>query len=335
MSWADRMVTVLSVLIEVGTRASKIPCKAVWLTFMVGLFAQPSLGAAGDCSDEPDVYSWPYPSGGLVFEPNNPLRLQEERVTISDDIDVEYVLANDTDRTVTMVITFPIPEQHTARWETSMRSIDPHDQDFSVWVNGRPVEARTDVKASSGKRDITARLRELGVDPTNDELRDVRLKRELLKLGAACKCSDSDDDSEAFACWSVQTTYTFTQIFPPKSTVAIRHVFTPWAESEPASPNLLVPACGKENEEAACEEAIQAGVRGTVTTISFDQAKLSNLNGPIGRFTLTIDPGDMLLVGSPDLRGLSLTEMNGKTTGVAENFFLQAAISVTLVKKDP
>ncbi len=309
-----------------------------WLLLSGWAVALPVHAGAGDCSFEPDVFSWAYPSSGLVFEPGNSLRIKEEHLTISGDIDVDYVLANDTDEDIVMPISFPIPDQHSSRWDTMMNAIDPHDEDFAVWVDGAPIKARKTVKVlrDNGRErepeDVTSHFRALGQDPEKTKFRSPEIRRKLLELGVACKCNDTDVDEEAFACWNLRTTYAFTQRFPAHGSVSIRHHFSPWAASEPANFPTIEQACqrlGGSREE--CEESLDLSRQGVETRISFDQVELSNLTGTIGKFTMTIDPAGKVPFYT-EMPGLSLSEKDSLISGTAENFTLPAKIGVTFVE---
>ncbi len=181
------------------------------------------------------------PSGGLIFEKSDSVKMKSEYLYISlDRIVVKYVFKNTSKSDVKTKVGFPLPTIDPVEAEFSFR--EPHDAEFRVKVNGKSISSDIDIRVlrrnhkafdSAGhiRRkdiDITTAFNELGLDPFDDNIGQGKVTEKLKSLGVIC--NDPDDNHE-FGCWSTKKTYFWDQIFPAGKEVKIEHMYIPWPGS--------------------------------------------------------------------------------------------------------
>jgi len=171
-------------------------------------------------------------AGGIQLRKENRVSMEKERLTISlQKVTVEYEFLNTSQEDVTTEVAFPVPPYaFTPEYAGGIRDFT----DFRVWVNGQEVKYKTDVRAKLKGSDYTDLLRSLGIDiqtfaqfPTSDydvsksqigKLPEPKQER-LSHLGL------TRDDG--FPMWMVVKTYHWSQEFPARKAVRIRHEYTP------------------------------------------------------------------------------------------------------------
>ena len=173
-------------------------------------------------------------AGGLVFKKTDTIAIASEDLFLStDEVRVAYVYTSTAPAAQTVTISFPMPgipldNGPEAEVFTQDGVKDPRNyMNFSVQVDGRPVQARRAERALFKDKDVGARLKAAGVPALFVIGGDEALKRvseatkaELVKEGLFVK-SDSDEYTPQ---WSYQTIFEWEQTFRPGPTkVDIRY----------------------------------------------------------------------------------------------------------------
>lgn len=165
--------------------------------------------------------------------------LSEELVIGPERIAVDYVFRNHTDQAVTTLVVFPLPDidlsvyPDAANWNIPHRDV-ANFLDFTVTVAGQAVSPQLEQKAMVGARDVSAVLRDNGLDFTRYQWGDLaaeaiaRLPAEaryaLRRAGATTRKWDQD-----WPAWRLQTRYWWEQAFPPNQDLAVAHRYRPFA----------------------------------------------------------------------------------------------------------
>jgi hypothetical protein len=205
------------------------------VVFGAALCLAASLSALGDDSAAGIA------AGGLVPRRETRIVMAKEVLRISPKkVVVDYDFRNDTGEDVTTEVAFPIPPYENDSVDGP--SLDEASfQSFRLWVNGKPASYDSEAKATLKGTDVTAVLKAKGIDiPTFGHFVDTvdskhnevigfpdfsRLskgsKDQLVKAGLF------EPDPYPWAKWTVHLQYHWTQTFPARSTVHIRHEYSP------------------------------------------------------------------------------------------------------------
>ncbi len=168
--------------------------------------------------------------------------MKKERLFISPGkVRVEYSFENESNVDITTQIAFPVPEYV---WRGEFQP--PDFSDFRLWVDGSPATFQTETHAFVKGEDRTEILRKLGItienfggfDYADSEIRNGEVyfshyqvselspqqRSELIKLGLI----EGNKNGGYFApLWSVRKAYHWTQRFPARKVVIIRHEYSP------------------------------------------------------------------------------------------------------------
>jgi hypothetical protein len=251
--------------------------------------------------------------GGLVAAREPRITMAKEVLIISTKkVVVDYDFRNDTDAAVTTEIAFPIPA-FTLGPETADPARAGFD-DFKLFVGGRPFPFQTEIKAVVNGKDVSAMLRKDGIDiatfghsDDNDESLDLKKVSPAEKhalLAAGVYTLDGQRDSPE---WSVEKRYHWTQTFPAKATVHIRHEYSPVTGGQ-LVPTYLLAANHKvtPEEKYAVEDvaslcvaptaikALGAKKNGTLALewVDFILTTANSWKRPIEDFTLIVERPD-------------------------------------------
>lgn len=267
--------------------------------------------------------------GGLIFERNDQIAMESEDLYLSHDkVRVRYTYRNLTDKPVTILVAFPLPdvpvEGRDPEWiESAYPDWDTIGMNTSV--DGKQVQLmRVDIPKLGGK-DISARLKELGwpVRFWQDDDFPARLsalsaddKSELVDEGLLS--ADRLTGHELRPLWTVSTAFVRTQTFPPGKVVTVEHAYEPMiggtvtsaldrdvredsmAESDGYAARYCVDTPflrGYDRRRYTADGGLNDAVMPVETWLSYLLATGANWKGPIKRFKLTIDkPGPQVLV---------------------------------------
>lgn len=181
-------------------------------------------------------------AGGIVPKRESRVSMKKERLFISPGkVRVEYSFENESDADVTTQIAFPVPE-YAYPWESPTKDFS----DFKLWVDGSPVPFQTEAHAFTKGKDQTEILQKLGITVENfggfdhydtsrrngvDYFRHYQVseltlqqQEQLIGLGLI---EGGNSFNRLVPRWSVRKAYYWTQRFPAKQVVVIRHEYSP------------------------------------------------------------------------------------------------------------
>ena len=244
---------------------------------------------------------------------------------------MRYVFRNVTGKDVDMLVGFPLPDLDGGVIEHEPIKIPadnhPNYMDFSVTSNGRPVHVSMDERAISGKKDITAQLKAVGLSPN---VFHKPLSRSLAHLSKAQRKRLEQEnlllpglgDHDWFANWKMRVTFYWRQRFPANSTVTLVQTYRPvvggsYIVKGDSGKYDVQPYCGTDKtlqQMAEVEKRHPAKHVGDIVfwerTINYILITANNWNGPIGRFQRLIStdfPDDILVTCMPGLRRIGTT----------------------------
>ena len=187
-------------------------------------------------------------AGGLVATREPRITMAKEVLLISlKRVVVDYDFRNDTDAPVTTEIAFPIPGYTSDPGENADPARAGFD-DFKLFIGGKPHGFETEIKAVVKGRDVSGLLRRDHIDvATFGHLGDNGQSPDLKTLGPAqvrelvASGAYRLDGADASPDWTVEKRYHWTQTFPAKSVVHIRHEYSPVSGSQLVPTELLSP----------------------------------------------------------------------------------------------
>jgi hypothetical protein len=213
-----------------SVRNTTCGCLLLGIAFFPLIFGIPLRGDDGAAS---------VAAGGIVLRKEPRISMERERLTIGmTKVTVDFDFLNESQENITTAVGFPVP---TYQWPYMGSEIIPNFPDFRVWVNGRELKYKTDLKAVRNGQDYAVLLREMGVNietfgdfdvyegATQKQNQILPLtpeqKARLLQLGLL----DRSGDGSYSPHWSVSKMYYWEQDFPAQQIVHIRHEYTPVA----------------------------------------------------------------------------------------------------------
>lgn len=300
-------------------------------------------------------------TGGLQFVHNDAVEMSSEQLYVSErEVRVRYLFRNRTDRDVTSIVAFPMPDISYSEREIDIpnRSAD-NFLDFKTTVDGKPVETATERRVFALGLERTRLLADLKVPlmpllPETAAILDglpAEKKAELVSLGIARVDEyDLGKGMEKHLTpfnWTLKTTYFWTQTFAAGRDIVIEHRYRPsvgqTAQGTHYDPAARAPAaiedlrrmtatyCIDESFKTAAARALQGGGNLSEARISYILMTGSNWLGPIKDFTLTIDKGAPENLVSFCGTGIKKT---GPTTFqvTAKDFYPQQDLDVLILK---
>ena len=289
-------------------------------------------------------------AGGLVFVKSADVAMETEDLWIStEQVRVRYAFRNRGKAAVDALLAFPLPVfDHAAE-----RVLDPDVQtttgdfvEFTVTVDGKPVQPRLEMRAWLGETEVTAALAEAGL-PLSRFVGGPRLdaaieglpeatRQKLAAAGILGPGEMGDFDPQ----WAVRSTYHWPQRFAPGRRTIIEHRYKPVVGS-----NWLLREqvqAGTEWAEYCIEPALRTALMtrlgpndvARVLLVDYVLSTGANWAGPIGRFRLTIDKGTPGRLLSTCLEGLKKT---GATTWMLErrNFTPESDLRLMIIEEPP
>jgi hypothetical protein len=199
-------------------------------------------------------------TGGLIFVRNENLEMLSQELSISpSEISIRYRVLNKSDRDITVLAAFPMPDLHIEGPDDSpsLPTDDPINLlAFAAAANGKAIAANVEQRVISAGLDRTRLLRDLGI-PLAPHLASIRgaLDRlspdkaeELGRLGLVE--SEVYDEGSGMrrhlgARWTLQTTFSWEQRFTANSETVIEQHYRP---SIGRSPQTLLGSPAEEKE---------------------------------------------------------------------------------------
>ena len=264
-------------------------------------------------------------TGGLVLTKNPAIEMRSEDLFISTKaVRVHYVFANTSAKDVTILVAFPMPDVTIEGPDDNIvvPSQSPTNLlGFVTTVEGRPVQAQVEQKATKNGADITAYLKGLGI-PLAPHLQSTNVVLDKLPkavqdalVAKSLATPDDYDDGHGMehhltATWTLKTTYYWRQTFPAGRTLDVQHNYTPsvggTAGTEWGDPTFVDQALYTQGRARYCIDndflAAAARAKASITAtsnngymteqrIEYVLTTGANWKAPIGDFHMTIDKG--------------------------------------------
>lgn len=175
--------------------------------------------------------------GGLTLVKSDSISMDSEDLFISRDIvRVKYRFTNTSDAPVDTLVAFPLPDIPPTNEEDVSHWKDAGGVKFKTTIDGKPVAFEIVEQAFFKDRDVSAQLTAAGL-PLNLLAKDFqeRLKKapkaQIDRLVADGLLTNTGSEDTPFwnSHWSLRTTITRRQVFPPKTTMTVEHEYAPLA----------------------------------------------------------------------------------------------------------
>jgi len=277
-------------------------------------------------------------AGGLVPTKSSTIVVQSEKLRISlHQVTVDYVFRNTSTRDIDTTVAFPFPELDGATLEIEPIELPSKDaanfMSFKVTVNGTAISPQVEIRAFKKDKDITERLRALGLPAS---VLDPAMKSAIERLPQAQRGglekeelifedggqSGGKTDKWIWPWWQTRIQFYWAQHFPANTTVRISHSYVPvvggsYIVDEDDGSFIGKPYCGtsanfKQIKELKVKQA--KNQKGDATlwwhNVKYILTTANNWSGPIRDFHLEIDsdaPGDILLTCQPSIKQTSPT----------------------------
>jgi hypothetical protein len=180
-------------------------------------------------------------TGGLILSRTDAVRMQSEKLSISpDEVTVDYVFKNDTDKDVNATVAFPMPDIEGTIYDRPQIPDSESDNflGFEVKVDGKDVQPQLEQKAFALGIDISDLLKQNHV-PVNPFAQPVYAALDALPEATANEWIDrglifidSYDDGAGWKnvrtpLWSLKSTYWWQSSFPAGKEVKVWHHYKP------------------------------------------------------------------------------------------------------------
>jgi hypothetical protein len=300
-------------------------------------------------------------AGGLVYVTTDAVEMRSEDLFISmQDVRVRYEFVNTSDRDVTTLVAFPMPD---IKGDIDfMVAVPVEDSDnflgFETTVDGKPVEAKIQQRVSALGVDQTALIQSLGVPlpPQGNAAHDAldKLPQEtwdkLISLGlAGVEEFDAGNGMERHLVpmWLLSTAYYWEQTFPAGKTIVVEHHYIPsvgttagvsfgyeGSENEPWYKEYFSKYCIDDDFLRAYRKTKAADGSDTYyeNRIDYILTTASNWVGTIGKFHLVIDKGDpknLVSFCGEDVKKVSPTQFEIST----ENFLPERDLAILILSR--
>lgn len=262
-------------------------------------------------------------TGGLTYVQTLDIEMVKEDLFISrDEVRVDYIFRNSTDKPVSGIVAFPMPDI-TGGMNANIAANDLQADnflDFSVTQDGKPIEVQLQQRAIANALDVTDDLEEQEVpllpfaDATVEALRelDQEVAEDFRQRGVLS--IDSYDDGQGMQehrtpLWTLRSAYWWKATFPPGQDIHVSHRYKPSVGGTVAVTMLDDgKPQGERFEDYKARYCIDdAFVKATQKLpppsddgqslyteawISYILTTGNNWGGPIRSFSLTVDKGD-------------------------------------------
>lgn len=300
-------------------------------------------------------------AGGLILARTDAVTMEKEVLSISPElVSVDYVFRNVTDKDVSTIVAFPMPEIDGSPYQFPSVPKDPDDNflGFSVTIDGAPVVPQLEQKAFALGVDVSEELAARGIPlyPNGDKVFAALAKvppdvaGDWIDRGIAI--IDEYDDGSGMKkvlspFWAMRSTYWWRATFPAGKAVAVSHRYAP---SVGGSAGLNFFSDGKTTEgyeayvkKYCLDDTIMSAVkRAGAANGGFPNMFESRISyilttggnwatGAIGDFTLKVDKGDPEAIVSFCGTGVRKT---GPTTFemTAKDFYPEHDVDILILK---
>lgn len=278
-------------------------------------------------------------AGGLVPLKTSKIVMESENLQISiHQITVDYIFRNTTDHAVDATVVFPLPALDGAIVAYSPMNVPSKNPinfiDFKVAVNGHWISPRLQVRAVKNGKDITARLRSLGLPVS---VLDPKLQSDFFKLPARLRSqlekqkligdqeyvgASGKTEHDVWGWWDTRIEYYWRQYFPAHSTVRVLHTYKPvvggsYIVKGENGEDVIQPYCGTP-ETLSQIARLKVRVRNEIGAVMIFEREIqfilttaNNWSGPIRHFHLSVlldQPDEILVTCMPGLKRISPTK---------------------------
>lgn len=304
-------------------------------------------------------------TGGLIFVRTDAVAMESEDLFISPgEVRVAYKFRNISEADVESVVAFPMPDIEANPYANVSIPDMASDNflDFTVTVDGKPLEPTLDQRAFAAEVDVTDELKAAGIPllPFGEAAEEALAKLPNGKradwISRGIVMIDTYDVGEGMKdhtipFWTLKSTYWWKMSFPKGKEIDVRHTYKPSVGATVGLTFVTDGAVGGEQRDlyrqkycidGAFERAVQKAVDAAdenVTPyyenwISYVLTTGGNWAANIGKFKLTIDKGKADSLVSFCGEGVKKT---GPTTFemTAEDFYPQKDIEILILEKPP
>jgi hypothetical protein len=264
-------------------------------------------------------------TGGLQFITSQDVSMDSEDLTVGPKgVKVVYQFTNHSDADQPALVAFPLPD--ITGDGDFMVNVPSEDADnlfgFTTTFNGEPVDSTLNQYAFALGIDRTELLRSLEVPLTpfgQDTVTALNAlpdedKQNLLHLGMVIPMEYDDGSgwkTDYTPIWTLKSTYSWEAEFKAGETAEVVHTYTPSVGGTVAVTFLAPPYDGEDRaadyaKRYCTDSDFIKTVKKTLTSpddyysapyteswISYIWSTGANWSGPIGKFHLTIDKGDL------------------------------------------
>jgi Domain of unknown function (DUF4424) len=270
--------------------------------------------------------------GGLVLTGTDEISMDSEDLYVSEqEIRVNYVMTNTTNKDVEATVMFPLPDvMLSEEYESARGLVDlAKDLKFKTTVEGQPFPIKLVQRGFVGTVDVTDALTKSGIPVSG--VMDVDLqsfvqkmpadqRQVLIDLGALPKSTDDngnvlpyDPDLSIAPAWVLRSYVMRKQVFPAGRSLKVSHRYAPIEGSAVESSvnytaDYMAQLEGeglqyfKDEQAKYCVDADwikayrarvkkQGGKLGTPTWISYILKSGATWKGPIKDFRMVVDKG--------------------------------------------
>jgi len=291
-------------------------CKTTRRFLLAGVvLALPSQAAANDSIAHVGA-------GGLILSRTDAISMDSEVLRIAETgVEVDYVFRNGTDKDVTTIVAFPMPDISGSPYDVPSLPHDTDDNflDFSVTVDGAAVTPQLEQRAFAVGLDVTDELARYGIpvypfkDVTSDAL--ARLQQDVADdfVRRGLVALDTFDDGSGWQTvrvplWELKSTYWWETTFPAGRSIPVSHRYLPSVGASVGLSFFLEGRFGGEYDDYkqryCMDEAFENAVRRAARESDDPYAAMNETRleyvlttggnwatGVIGSFKLTIDKG--------------------------------------------
>jgi hypothetical protein len=280
-------------------------------------------------------------AGGIRLLKDARISMEKERLIIGEKkVIVEYEFLNETDKDIAAEVAFPVPYFCDGSGDCG----PPSFADFRVWIEGTEVKYSKLTRAFLKDHDYSDLLTKLGVDAAsyghfdfqkwingksqeNDITRlSEKSRQELIEPGLI----DTIDLSPK---WNVEDLYHWTQAFPARKIVHVRHEYQPQLGYMNVQLSNLLETVPDSCVDPGLEKKLSAEVDSylatskdriytdyfQVTSVNFILTTANNWKTPIRDFELLIEKSEPLPQKGPSYVSLC---WDGKITRLDERHFV-------------
>ncbi|MBB4064395.1 DUF4424 domain-containing protein [Gellertiella hungarica] len=261
-------------------------------------------------------------AGGLRLATTGDVTMTSEDLYISpDEVRVDYVFTNNSDKDIESVVAFPMPDLETYI-ETDIGVADKESDNFMnfhVEQDGEEIEPELQQRVIAGNLDVTEEVDAQGVPKLGlsekaqaavnklpPEVQDDWVARGLLYKNVWYE--GDKEMSEISPRWTVRSTYWWRTVFPAKKSVTVHHSYKPVVGGTVAMTYIDNGKPGTNYQDYKTKYCIDDGFMKASAKLEQQQKDIpdtyymeswisyilttgANWAGPIGDFHLTVDKG--------------------------------------------